>query len=124
MIKFIKDNKILALIILLNLIYFCALFFYDSYAYVDSFEHLRMGYLISEGKVPYRDFFEHHHPLLWYVIAPLVKILPHKALALYYAAKTLALLCSVLTYYLFYLYFKRFLKCADLFWCFLLCAFC
>lgn len=123
MIKFIKDNKILALIILLNLIYFCALFFYDSYAYVDSFEHLRMGYLVSEGQVPYRDFFEHHHPLLWYVIAPIMKILPHKAVLAYHVAKILALLCSVTTYYLLYLIFRHFLGGKILFWCFLLCAF-
>ena len=25
----------------------------------DEFEHLRMSYLVSQGYMPYRDFFEH-----------------------------------------------------------------
>jgi hypothetical protein len=33
-------------------------------------EHAHAGYLIRRGLVPYTDFFEHHHPLYWYLIAP------------------------------------------------------
>ncbi len=33
-------------------------------------EHAHAGYLISRGLVPYTDFFEHHNPLYWYLIAP------------------------------------------------------
>ena len=35
----------------------------------DEREHLYATYLITQGQVPYIDFFEHHHPLLWYISA-------------------------------------------------------
>ncbi len=37
----------------------------------DEFEHLRSAWFVHEGLVPYRDFFQHHHPLLWYGLSPL-----------------------------------------------------
>lgn len=37
----------------------------------DEFEHLHFAWLVGQGQVPYRDFFEHHHPLLWAALAPL-----------------------------------------------------
>jgi len=36
----------------------------------DEIEHLHNGYLVSIGKTPFKDFWEHHLPLIWYVIAP------------------------------------------------------
>lgn len=38
----------------------------------DDVEHLHSAWLVFEGKLPYRDFFQHHNPLLWYLFAPLV----------------------------------------------------
>ena len=43
-----------------------------SYPEGDIIEHIHASFLVSEGKVPYRDFFEHHHPLLWYLTSDLV----------------------------------------------------
>ena len=40
----------------------------------DSIEHINTSWLISTGLVPYRDFFQHHHPLLWYLMVPVVKV--------------------------------------------------
>lgn len=40
----------------------------------DIIEHIRASFLVSEGKVPYRDFFEHHNPLLWYLFADFIKL--------------------------------------------------
>lgn len=34
---------------------------------LDEFEHLQVSFNILNGLVPYRDFFEHHHGLLWYM---------------------------------------------------------
>jgi Dolichyl-phosphate-mannose-protein mannosyltransferase len=38
----------------------------------DELQHLHAAYSIARGLVPYRDFFEHHPPLLHYALAPLV----------------------------------------------------
>ena len=37
---------------------------------VDDFEHLASAWWIFNGYIPYRDFFQHHNPLFWYVIQP------------------------------------------------------
>lgn len=42
--------------------------------YFDTVEHIHAAWLVSEGKIPFVDFFEHHNPLLWYVLAPLTKL--------------------------------------------------
>lgn len=41
----------------------------------DNVEHLHSAWLIWQGNIPYRDFFQHHNPLLWYVSMPLVAAL-------------------------------------------------
>ncbi len=38
----------------------------------DTLEHVHSSWLVYHGKMPYKDFFQHHNPLLWYVGAPLV----------------------------------------------------
>ena len=38
----------------------------------DTLEHVHSSWLVYLGKVPYKDFFQHHNPLLWYLGAPLV----------------------------------------------------
>lgn len=49
--------------------------FYDH----DEIEHLHAAWLVSQGALPYRDFLEQHHPLLWYLLAPFVRLFssPH-----------------------------------------------
>jgi len=38
----------------------------------DEYEHLHASWLWSQGIKPYEGFFEHHPPLFWYVLRPLV----------------------------------------------------
>lgn len=38
----------------------------------DEFEHLHAAWSIADGQLPYRDFFEHHGPLTYYLLAPFV----------------------------------------------------
>lgn len=38
----------------------------------DNVEHLHTSWLIWQGYIPYKDFFQHHNPLTWYLSAPLV----------------------------------------------------
>ena len=39
----------------------------------DEFEHLHVAYSMAHGEVLYRDFFEHHGPLPYFLTAPLVR---------------------------------------------------
>lgn len=38
----------------------------------DTLEHVHSSWMVYHGKIPYKDFFQHHNPLLWYLGAPLV----------------------------------------------------
>ena len=40
----------------------------------DEVEHVHSAWHVLNGAVPYVDFFEHHHPLLWYLLAPVLAI--------------------------------------------------
>ena len=40
----------------------------------DELEHLHAGFCVWQGMVPYRDFFEQHGPVLWYVSLPFFHI--------------------------------------------------
>ena len=45
----------------------------------DNIEHIHSSFLIAIGQVPYRDFFQHHNPLLWYIFAPLTKLFEYNS---------------------------------------------
>lgn len=40
----------------------------------DEFEHIHSAWLVLNGYVPFKDFFQNHNPLFWYTIAPFIKI--------------------------------------------------
>lgn len=42
--------------------------YYDT----DELEHLHASLLVARGNLPFRDFFEHHGPLFWAALAPVV----------------------------------------------------
>src|SRR5688572_6087265 len=41
----------------------------------DEFEHLHAAWAMAQGQVPYRDFFQHHPPLLYVALAPVLAVL-------------------------------------------------
>ena len=89
-------------ILLLILLAFVGLAcFYISYPEGDPFEHLHVTYLMLQGQVPYRDFFEHHHPLLWFLSMPLVSILDRNSEIYGWANYCTFLFFSVGGYYLY-----------------------
>ncbi len=45
----------------------------------DNIEHIHSSFLITQGLVPYRDFFQHHNPLMWYLFAPLTAFFAYNA---------------------------------------------
>lgn len=81
----------------------------------DSFEHLRMSWLVSQGYVPYRDFFEHHHPLMWYAFAPIIKVLPHDFMLIFYTSRLISAIASCGKFYIIYLILKNYFKDEKLF---------
>lgn len=50
----------------------------------DELEHIHSTYLISLGQIPYRDFFEHHHPALWFLFSPIFSITKDTSFLLYF----------------------------------------
>jgi len=55
----------------------CAILIWFAYTFVlvgDEREHLTASYYIYSGQRPYIDFFEHHHPLMWYSFLPLLSL--------------------------------------------------
>ena len=58
---------------------------------MDTAEHIHSSWLVSIGKVPYRDFFQHHNPLLWYLFAPVTQLF-YRDTAIVYAARVAAIL--------------------------------
>jgi hypothetical protein len=48
----------------------------------DELQHFHFAWNIGQGMLPYRDFFEHHPPLLHYILAPIVRSLTEANFAL------------------------------------------
>ena len=69
---------------------------------VDEMEHLHASWLMSQGERPFVDFWQHHTPTLWIMLAPIVGRLPHNAAvcdlgrAMSLGASALACLLAVL----------------------------
>ena len=40
----------------------------------DELEHIHSTWHVLNGRLPYVDFFEHHHSLLWYCLAPVLAV--------------------------------------------------
>lgn len=65
-------------------------FAFNDTIILDELEHLRASWFVSNGEMPYRDFFEHHHPLIWFMYSPIIKALPTNIFVALYTAKLLA----------------------------------
>ena len=94
----IRIFKIFSALALLVALY---AFVFSGFQIVDEFEHLHAAWLVSSGEVPYRDFFEHHNPLLWYISAPVVRLFYDNAI-IFYVMRAVSFGVSVLT--LFFIY--------------------
>ncbi len=67
----------------------------------DNVEHIHATWLIANGKVPYRDFFQHHNPLQWYIFAPFIKMITN-AIILLDVAHAIGILVGILTFFMVY----------------------
>lgn len=82
--------------------------FYAAHCFIDIVEHIHASYFINIGLIPYKDFFQHHNPLLWFLLAPLTKLLYHN-IAIFYVVRFIALLFNLINIWLIYKITERFL---------------
>ncbi len=65
----------------------------------DEFEHLHVAWCMAKGLVPYRDFFEHHTPWLYFLIQPFIRFYatdtnPNDAVAFIFFARRMAMVLA------------------------------
>ncbi|MBI3781655.1 MAG: glycosyltransferase family 39 protein [candidate division NC10 bacterium] len=70
------------------------LLFYAPYE-PDEFEHLHAAWAVAHGQVPFRDFWQLHPPLLYYLMAPVFTMLGED-LRIIYVARGFVFLCILL----------------------------
>lgn len=71
---------------------------YTGYIDYDDFQHLHAARSIHQGMIPYRDFFEHHTPILHFLLAPLYGLLGDNISIIFFAR------CLILIFTIFLLY--------------------
>lgn len=72
---FLSDTYTRILVILLGAFIALALYScFHKYLHNDEIEHIHSAWYVKNGFIPYKEFFQHHHPLLWYTIAPLLSV--------------------------------------------------
>jgi hypothetical protein len=79
----------------------------------DELEHIHSSFLVFNGKIPYRDFFQHHHGLIWYLYAPIFYISKNTTTVLY-LIKIVSILVGFLNLWLIYIISKRFISSQKL----------
>ena len=72
----------------------------------DESQHLHAAWLVAQGRVPYRDFWEHHMPLFHYALVPLLRRVPEGP-AIYFTGRTLMGLVAAGTLALVYALGRR-----------------
>lgn len=75
--------------------------FYTETGNGDNVEHIHSSWLVAQGKIPYRDFFQHHNPLLWYLFAPLIGSITN-VLVLLDFAHTIGIIAGIITFAVVY----------------------
>src|SRR3989442_1859009 len=58
----------------------------------DEVQHLHGAFLVSQGKVPFRDFLEQRHPVIYFLLAPAARIFDGSPRALVFAVRAADLL--------------------------------
>ena len=88
--------EIIEILLLLLLVVGSTIYFsYTNILNGDEREHLTASFYIYKGLTPYKDFFEHHHPLLWYIFAPFL-ILFNNTEYIWYILRTFTLILIII----------------------------
>ncbi|MBO5037927.1 MAG: glycosyltransferase family 39 protein [Alphaproteobacteria bacterium] len=67
----------------------------------DEREHMHASFMVLSGLVPYRDFFEHHHPLFWYLLQPFIYFFGDNPSVWVYARGVVVLLNGGIAYFIY-----------------------
>lgn len=82
--KIFEDRFTGAVYIILGIFFLLSLFsFIHRFFDHDEFEHIHSAWYIARGYVPYVDFFQPHHPLLWFLLAPFIRLFGESLILLY-----------------------------------------
>lgn len=73
----------------------------------DDVEHLHSSWLVSEGLIPYKDFFQHHNPLMWYIFSPIMRIFAYNII-IFDVARAISTFVMFITLFFAGLIIKRF----------------
>ena len=70
----------------------------------DEFWHLHSAWCLSRGMIPYRDFFEHHTPWLYFLLAPIfslyrVDVDPNAAVAFIFLARRIMIFFAAIRWH-------------------------
>ncbi len=61
----------------------------------DNIEHIHTSWLLWQNNIPYKDFFQHHNPLIWYMFSPLVALTIDNIM-IFSIFNTISVLCFIL----------------------------
>lgn len=78
----------------------------------DTIEHMHSSYLVHINSIPYKDFFQHHNPLLWYIFAPIMGLFDIGVTDNFLTAFVIssAIIVSFINYLYLFLITKKFLS--------------
>ena len=65
----------------------------------DEVEHLHTTWHLISGHQPYKDFFQHHNPLLWYMLAPIM-MFTGESLAIIFIARSIMFIATIAVLFL------------------------
>jgi hypothetical protein len=104
---FNQNYRIILIVINAILLMFMLFNSITRYMDGDEGEHIHAAWYISEGKVPYVDFFEHHHMILNYLIALSIKLIG-ETIVIFYLWRLIVFILSMILVYFTYKLGKRF----------------
>ncbi len=80
---FIKNNYHRIVFILLTCFFVLTLVTcYFKFFNNDEIEHVHSAWYLLQGYIPFKDFFQHHNPLLWYLLLPLLSLFGDSTLSI------------------------------------------
>ncbi len=111
----LKENKIfqyivntsIALLVLYAIWFMLWTVLYTETGNGDNVEHLHSTWLVYNNKIPYKDFFQHHNPLMWYIFAPIVGNITNEIILLDLAHAT-GMIAGVIAFIFVYKISSRF----------------
>src|SRR5437773_8119120 len=101
-----RAHPIIGLLVVASLARLLSLRFFHPLNW-DEIEYFRAADWIRQGLVPYRDFWEHHTPLQWFVFAPLTALVSSPGSAGIIAMRWAQVLLWIATFVLLSLWMRR-----------------